>query len=236
MKNIKKTVLIFLFTVVYNNAIAQNPTGVGINTTSPKRALHVNGDLRIRSTEYKNTDTNYNKVIVTNNVGEIESWDKQDIKNKMVSLAVETKKMYYSNSPSSNTTVTCGKFVISFSNNTEPQIKLLTAPQVGNPISIYYSRTRKVNGNGNSFGTNNRTHRSNLITTIDNTNTWQNISVVTDLAVESGQTVNGRTYRLNTLDEYFLSYPGDKNLYRITFLARKMTTTTNSYTMICEKF
>ena len=37
-------------------------------------------------------------------------------------------------------------------------------------------------------------------------------------------------------DEIYLSYPNDDNLYRVTYLARTMSATEYSYTMICEKF
>lgn len=63
------------------------------------------------------------------------------------------------------------------------------------------------------------------------------------VTIGSGSTVdtNGwqtldSTYDNNTLDELYITYPGDNNLYRVTFLARNSNSAQFYYTMICEKF
>lgn len=223
-----KTYYILLLSLVGIGFSAQ----VGINTTSPTRTLDINGNMRLRTTDKKSADNSYNRVIVTNDRGEIEYWDKANIQNELKGLEMETKIMYFSTSPSGNVIVPCGKFQIRFSTSTVPEIRLVTANT--SDTAIYYSRARKLNSSDASFSTtsNFRTLRTNEIATIAIANNWVDIGTVS--GVNAGTT--GRLYAVNTLDEYYMSYPGDNYLYRITFLARKMTDTANSYTMLCEKF
>lgn len=223
-----KIYYILLLSLVSTNFSAQ----VGINTTTPTRTLDINGNLRLRTTDKKSADTNYNRVLVTNDKGEIEYWGKEEIQNEMIGLEIENKIMYFSTSPSGNTIVPCGKFQIRFSASTVPEIKLVTANT--SATSIYYSRTRKLNSSDPNFSTssNFRTLRTNEIATIAVANNWVDIGTVSGVATGT----KGRLYAINTLDEYYMSYPGDNNLYRITFLARKMTDSANSYSMLCEKF
>lgn len=206
---------------------------VGINTQQPTKTLDINGDLRVRNLEKKSADPNYNKVLVTNANGDIEFWDKAAIQTEMKGTEVENKIMYFSSSPSGDLVVPCGKFKLRYSSNTEPQIQLVTAPT--STQTIFFSRIRKVNSSDNTFGAANskRSIRTNETVSIATNNNWVNIGSVSNLT-----DANGGKYAVDYLDEYYMSFPGENYLYRITFLARKMATTpaANSYSMLCEKF
>lgn len=212
MKKIKLIIIILLLSFSYSNA------QIGINTNTPQRTLDINGNLRIRTTTNKNSDTSYDKVLVVNNIGETETWTKQAVKTELASLAVETKKVYFSNGPNPNTPVTCGKIQLRFSASTHPEIRRVGG---NTAVTVYFSRIRMT-------ATNNKNLVTNSNVTIPANNNWQRID----------NTNSGGNYTLNTKDEYYLSYPGDENIYRITTLARTMSTSpdTNSYTILCEKF
>ena len=214
MKNLYNIVFVLISTLTFSQ--------VGINTEQPTRTLDVNGNERLQNTEYKINDPNYNKVLVINDNGNVDAWDKVDIIAKVSDLIVETKKFYSSISPDPNIQVPCGKFVMRFSgdanNNTIPQIKLKTPNTTA--TTIYYNIITKQNSSGNSFSPNNTLNTNQTLSI----NTSNNFISIDD------------TYSINKLDEIYLSYPGDNNIYRITYLARTMSDTEFSYSMICEKF
>lgn len=190
---------------------------VGIGTTAPTRALDVNGDVRIRTLTDKSTDSNYNKIIVANSNGDLDSWDKASLLNTVKDLAVENKKItYFSNSPVIGNVMSCGKMQYRFDNGPLPQMRLVTAADV----LIYYTKIQKVNSNANAFiPPNNIT--SNLTAAYTAANSWFTLDP---------------DYSNNILDEFYMTYPGDTNLYRVTFLARNMGVDQYFYTMLCEKF
>lgn len=200
---------------------------VGINTDSPTKMLDINGYLRLRVTTYPTAPTidNYDQVLVTDDNGNIEYWDKSAIIEEFKKPIVETKKLYFSSSPTGNNTVTCGKINLRFNASTRPEINLL--PNVVTGATIYVTRTRmSAIDNKNIYG--------NIPITIPTNATYDSNWTRIDHRTNTGTTTTG--YALNNKDEYFFSYPGEISFYRITFLARTMTSTLNSYTMICEKF
>lgn len=213
--------IIFISIVFFSTSIyGQN---VGINTNSPTRALDVNGDLRVRTLTDKSTDAAYNNVIVANTNGEFDKWDKASLLSTIQTLAVENKKLtYVSNSPNIGNTVDCGKFSFRFNTGPVPQIKLVS----GNSTTIYYTIIHRVNKSTDSFSGTNTLASGQSVTigsgTGNNSTTgWQTLDA---------------TYANNGLDELYVTYPGDNNLYRVTFLARNSSATQYFYTMICEKF
>lgn len=195
---------------------------VGIGTNAPSRNLDINGDFRVRTLTDKSTDATYNNVIVSNSNGELDKWDKASMLNTIQQLALENKKLtYVSNSPNVGNSVDCGKFSFRFNASTLPQIKLVSGPST----SIHYTLIHKVNKSTDGFsGTNTLTSNMTVTigsdTTVD-TNGWQTLD---------------SSYANNSLDELYITYPGDNNLYRVTFLARNSSATQFFYTMICEKF
>ena len=213
---------------------------VGINTSSPTKTLDVNGSLRVRSTTYKETDVNYTKVLAVNSTGDTDFLTKDYIKTRMSDGVLENKIMYFSTTPSGNTIVPCGRFQLRFNTSTDPQIRL--NKPTGSDVDIYYTRIRKLNNSGGLFtediGRSLRTNETITISGSANTNNesnWKDIGIVSNPPTEN----KAIKYDVNTLDEYYISYPGIPNIYRVTFLARTMTqpsqAETYSYTMICEK-
>ena len=199
------TLILNLFTIIFLNA------QVGINTNQPTRALDVNGDLRIRELKLVNKDANYNNIVVVNQDGEVEKYDKIEITNAISDLTVETKELYFATTPDGTKIVPCGKFNFRFSSSTIPEIAPISDLAASTPV--YFMRIRKYESNQRAVTQGN--------TTIKNSKTFS---------------VLDREYKLDQVSEYNISYPGDNNLYRVIFLARKMTTTTNSYSIVCEKF
>ncbi len=202
---------------------------VGINTKTPTRTLDVNGNLRVRSLENKSTDTTYDKVLVTNANGEIDYWTKQDVKDKIEALYVVNKKFTASKTgPDPTTIVPCGRFEFRYNSSTMPQIRL--AVRSTSATRVYYNRIRKKDAETSSFDAANRSFFSNQYVTIsndtNNNNNWANI----------GSATSGPGFDNNTLDEYYITYPGDANLYRVSFVTRNSGSGTYNYTMVCEKF
>lgn len=212
----KKFILLAILSSLFSNA------QVGINTTAPTRMLDHNGDLRIRTLSDKTSDINYSNVIVADGNGNLDKWDKNDLKTKVQEVILENKKLtYVSNSPDINNTMDCGRFSFRYDTSVHPQIKLVS----GNPLSVYYTVIHKVNSSGSTFSSPN-TLASGKSVTIGSGNNFD---------ANGWQTLDS-TYANNTLDELYITYPGDNNLYRVTFLARNSNSTQFYYTMICEKF
>lgn len=190
---------------------------VGIATASPSRTLDVNGDLRVRTTTDKSTDSNYNKVIAADANGQLDAWDKNSLLATIQELAVENKKIvYFSNSPNIGSVMNCGKMEFRYETGPLPQMRLLTPANT----TLYYTRILRANSNVNSFTTPNSVS-SNLTAVFTTANNW--------ITLDTG-------YTNNSLGEYYITYPGDTNLYRVTFLARNMNASNLFYTMVCEKF
>lgn len=213
MKN-RLLILTFLSTVAFGQ--------VGINTNQPTRTLDINGDLYISNLENKSTDNNYVNVLVANSEGEVEAFSKEELKKLFNEETIETKKLYIDNKPDETKVVPCGRFKFRFSNATKPQIALVNNLDV----MIYFTRISKISNETIGAGDKNVTYDSSLSFT-------KNDYSFKDLNSD---------FNLNNLNEYYLSYPGDKNMYRVTFLARNMIQATqgspakNNYTIICEKF
>ncbi len=212
--------LITFFTVVYSVLIFSQ---VGIGTLSPDKTLDVNGDFKIDVMTDKSNDLQYDKILVANESGEIGAWTKEGIREQIESVMLENKKVIvFSNTPDINRTMECGKLEFRFNTGPEPQMRLATAP--ASSTTIYYSRIHKENSGANSFYGDN-TITTNIPAVYEAANDW--------VSLDS----SGRI--LNTLDEIYITYPGDSNLYRLTLLPRTMQTTPAVqyfYTMMCEKF
>lgn len=212
----KNFILLAILSSLFSNA------QVGINTTTPTRMLDHNGDLRVRTLTDKTSDTSYNNVIVADGNGNLDKWDKDDMKAKVQEVILENKKLtYVSNSPDINNTMDCGRFSFRYDTTVHPQIKLVS----GNSLSVYYTVIHKVNSSGSTFSSPNTLASGKSVTigkgnNVD-TNGWQTLD---------------STFENNVLDEIYITYPGDNNLYRLTFLARNSSATQFYYTMICEKF
>lgn len=128
--------------------------------------------------------------------------------------------------PDPATIVSCVKFEFRYNSPVMPQIRLATARTASS--RIYYNRIRKRDSSANGLTTETGgSFNSNQYVKIPIANTWQNIGV-------SGDTTGN--FNNNTFDEYYITYPGDTNMYRVTFLARNAGNSNVNYTMVCEKF
>ncbi|MDM1299887.1 hypothetical protein HXZ94_15430 [Empedobacter falsenii] len=201
-----KKILFYIFIFISSTLFSQ----VGVNTDQPTRALDINGDLRIRDLK-KVTITDYPDVLVTDVDGNIEKHSAQAIIDAISDLTVETKELYFDSSPDGTKIVPCGRFNFRFSNTTKPQMSSVT--NLSSVTTIYYLSQLKANENSK---------------TVLNTN--KNIQLTTAFVDLDS------TYALNSVGEYYMSFPGDNNFYRIVFLARKMNDSQNSYSIVCEKF
>ena len=202
-----KTYILFLLNLfALNIANAQ----VGINTNTPTKSLDINGDFRLRTLN-KVTITDYPDVLVVNNDGDVEKHSAQAIKDAISDLTVETKELYFDTSPDGSKIVPCGRFNFRFSNSTIPQVSSVT--NLATPATINYLGQLKYDGDNKAV-----TQRSINIQT---TNGFQSLDT---------------SYALNRVGEYYMSFPDDNNFYRVVFIARKMTASSNSYSIVCEKF
>ena len=183
---------------------------VGVNTDNPSRVLDVNGDLRVRTLN-KVTIADYPDVLVTDVNGNIEKHSAQAIIDAISDLTVETKELYFNSTPDGTKIVPCGRFNFRFSNTTKPQISSVS--NLALATTIYYLSQRKYD--------------SNQKVVLSTSKSIQTIAGFVDL---------DSTYALNNVGEYYMSFPGDNNFYRVVFLARKMNASQNSYSIICEKF
>ncbi|HAR73736.1 MAG TPA: hypothetical protein DCR77_10085 [Flavobacteriaceae bacterium] len=201
-----KNILLCLCIFISTDLFSQ----VGINTNQPTRNLDINGEARVRDLK-KVTIADYPDVLVTDINGNIEKHSAQAIIDAISDLTVETKELYFDTTPDGTKIVPCGRFNFRFSSTTIPQIASVT--NLASPATIYYMSQYKSDGD-----------KKTVLSTNKNI---QNITSFVDLDV---------SYKLNGVGEYYMSFPGDNNFYRVVFLARKMTTTQNSYSIICEKF
>lgn len=79
-KKFRLLCLILLF------SLSAHSQQVGINTATPTKTLDINGSVRIRSTSDKSSDTNYDKVIVTDINGNVDHVTKSSLNQKYVQL------------------------------------------------------------------------------------------------------------------------------------------------------
>ena len=115
------------------------------------------------------------------------------------------------NSPDGTKIVPCGRFNFRFSDTTKPQIA--SFENLSTPATVYYLGQLKFHENGKSV-----TQKNVVLQKNDDFKTLDD------------------SYSLDSVGEYYLSYPGDNHFYRVVFLGRKMTLSENSYSIICEKF
>ncbi len=143
--------------------------------------------------------------------GNIEKHSPQAIIDAISDLTVETKELYFNSSPDGTKIVPCGRFDFRFSSGTIPQIGSVS--NLTTPTRVYFLGQLKK--------------EINLFTVTQASVLLQNKSNFVNL---------DSNYLLNNIGEYYISFPGDNNFYRVVFLARKMTDSQNSYSIVCEKF
>ena len=199
---------------------------VGINTDNPKRTLDVEGNLRVRELADKSQAPSYNKILVVNPDGNIDYINKQDlqpIKDEFTADKQVLNNIYSTTSGRADDTkfVSCGKFDFAFRNsgsNINIQYRLKSTPT--SDVTVYITLEQNYNENGYQF----------QVPTTGKTFT-STTNRFTDLPTFGANIANSE---LNVL---YLLYPGDSDLYRLTFYRLEQTTpATNDFVTVCEKF
>ncbi len=211
-------VLLFLLT---NTAFSQ----LGINTETPNRTLDVNGNMKVRTLTDQSNNAAYDRVLVTNSTGEVDAIKISELKDEILGNAAENKSLYYTALvPDDTKTLQCGKFNFSYGTPSVPeknldiQMSLLETPS--SKVNVYYTLFRKWGNKESKY------YKSYFLPfTSANYNIPQPLSSGLDK---------------NEFGEIYVTYPGEKNYYRVSFIARQnyieTGTTYNSYTIVCEKF
>ncbi|MDM1061787.1 hypothetical protein HXZ62_04295 [Empedobacter falsenii] len=223
-----KTILVSLATLLSTTTMFAQ---VGINTDTPQRTLDVNGNLRIRTLSDKSQTLSYNKILVINNNGDVDYINKSDLKpigDEFTSDKQVLNNIYTTNDGRADDSkfVSCGKFDFAFKNTsttgtgTSIQFRLKTAPTGANQVTVYTTLEQNWETNGYEF----QSPESGRTFTSSNT--------FIDLPTSGAGIVSGE---LNIL---YLLYPGDSDLYRLTFYRLNQNTTPLTYDFVtaCEKF
>ena len=224
----KKTIyILFILFQVY--AFGQYENKVGINTDKPTRKLDVNGNLKITTLTDKTSDPKYTDVLITDANGNVDKVPISLIKNQISQSAIEVKRLFYtSQTPDADNRLSCGRFKFSFrpggtdpnypNKNLDIMVSLVDEPAT--PITVFYLLFRKwgdndlkyYKSNGKDFNASNYTTPQLLCPQLD----------------------------INSFGEFYITYPGEENFYRVNFLGRPNYVsggnTYNSYTITCEKF
>lgn len=199
---------------------------VGINTANPKRTLDVEGNLRVRELTDKSQAPSYNKILVVNPDGNIDYINKQDlqpVKDEFTADKQVLNNIYSTTTGKADDTkfVSCGKFDFAFRNigtNTNIQYRLKNTPT--SDVTVYITLEQNYSSNGYQFQV--PTAGKTFTSTTNN---------FADLPTYGANIVNSE---LNVL---YLLYPGESNLYRLTFYRLDQTTPkTNDFVTVCEKF
>lgn len=225
---IKKGIILICL-ILSCNSYAQ----VGIGTNTPVRTLHVEGNMRIRELDDKSQVSDYNKLLVVNANGDVNYIERSDLHpdtDEFTSDKQVLNNIYTTTNGKADDAkfVSCGKFDFAFKNNsvngTDIRYKLVSTENKSATVYI----TLEQNWQDSPPTETNGGFEFQVPTTgklIDNT-TFEN------LPTSGQQIVNGE---LNVL---YLLYPGDKDLYRLTFYRLDQSTTPLTYDFVtaCEKF
>ena len=224
---IKKGIILICL-ILSCNSYAQ----VGIGTNTPVRTLHVEGNMRIRELDDKSQVSDYNKLLVVNANGDVNYIEKSDLHpdtDEFTSDKQVLNNIYTTTDGLANDSqyVSCGKFDFAFRNNgVNTNIRYKLVSTITGTATVYI--TLEQNWQASSPTDTNGGFEFQVPTT---GNTINNSTFV-DMPTSGEQIVNGE---LNVL---YLLYPGDKDLYRLTFYRLDQSTTPLTYDFVtaCEKF
>ena len=225
-----KAILVSLVTLLSTTTMFAQ-VGIGIN--SPQRTLDVNGNIRIRTLDDKSQTLYYDKILVVNNNGDIDYISKGDLKpigDEFTSDKQVLNNIYTTTNGSADDTkfVTCGKFDFAFRNvasNTNIQFRLKTAP--ASNVIVYTTLEQNWQA-----ATPSDTNGGYEFQSSEDGRTFTSSNLFEDLPTSGAAIVTGE---LNIL---YLLYPGDTDLYRLTFYRLNQSTTPATYDFVtaCEKF
>lgn len=200
---------------------------VGINTKTPQSTLHVEGNMRVRELNDKSQAPAYDKILVVNANGKVDYIDKKDLRpigDEFTSDKQVLNNIYTTTNGKADDSkfVSCGKFDFAFRNAGSAiniQYKLTNDPV--NDVTVYMTLEQNWKTDGYEFQA-----PQTGKTFSSNTNSFVN------LPISGAGIVNGE---LNIL---YLLYPGDRDLYRLTFYRLDQSTSPLTYDFVtaCEKF
>ena len=200
---------------------------VGINTKTPQSTLHVEGNMRVRELNDKSQAPAYDKILVVNASGKVDYIAKKDLRpigDEFTSDKQVLNNIYTTTNGKADDSkfVSCGKFDFAFRNAGSAiniQYKLTNDPV--NDVTVYMTLEQNWKPNGYEFQAPQTGEKFS-----SNTNSFVN------LPISGAGIVNGE---LNIL---YLLYPGDRDLYRLTFYRLDQSTSPSTYDFVtaCEKF
>ena len=200
---------------------------VGINTKTPQSTLHVEGNMRVRELNDKSQAPAYDKILVVNANGKVDYIDKKDLRpigDEFTSDKQVLNNIYTTTNGKADDSkfVSCGKFDFAFRNAGSAiniQYKLTNDPV--NDVTVYMTLEQNWKTDGYEFQAPKTGEKFS-----SNTNSFVN------LPISGAGIVNGE---LNIL---YLLYPGDRDLYRLTFYRLDQSTSPLTYDFVtaCEKF
>ena len=200
---------------------------VGINTKTPQSTLHVEGNMRVRELNDKSQAPAYDKILVVNANGKVDYIDKKDLRpigDEFTSDKQVLNNIYTTTNGKADDSkfVSCGKFDFAFRNAGSAiniQYKLTNDPV--NDVTVYMTLEQNWKTDGYEFQAPKTGEKFS-----SNTNSFVN------LPISGAGIVNGE---LNIL---YLLYPGDRDLYRLTFYRLDQSTSPSTYDFVtaCEKF
>ena len=231
-----KVILISLTTLLLSTTMFAQ---VGINTSTPQRMLDVVGNVRLRNLVDKSETPAYNKILVVNNNGDIDYINKSDLRpagDEFTSDKQVLNNIYTTTDARADDTkfVSCGEFDFAFRNRTPRgtnlniQYRLKVTPASTSPVIVYttleqnWEATTPTDTNGGyefEASISGRTFTST-------TNNFANLPN------------NGAGIVSGELNILYLLYPGDTDLYRLTFYRLNQNTIDPTYDFVtaCEKF
>lgn len=198
---------------------------VGIGTESPTRTLHVEGNTIIRNLAFKASDSDYTKVLVTDDKGNIDYINKSSIlptKDGSIDKVILNNEFTTPNStPDATKTLKCGKFEFAFVPNSgtgDVRFRLINAPVTGTTVKVYTTFEQNYETNGFQY------QAKSTPKEFTSTNNFIDVPFDGQARIEDGE-----------YNELYLSYPKEPDFYRVSFY-RLYQSGKNYWISTCEKF
>ncbi|WDF46007.1 hypothetical protein PQ459_13980 [Chryseobacterium sp. KACC 21268] len=224
MKNIYIISLLF----IYHFSSAQ----VGINTASPSRKLHIDGNVRVRGIINKSESSAYTDILVTDSNGNIDYTTKASMQ-PTPQVGTSNKESYSqiynmtTESGDPSKALTCGKFSFSFDTGASSNIRFRLSQNPNTTVNIYMTMEQNYEANGFQFYQGKTGSDAATVPFIfdgTNWNTYQQFAQA-----------NVADFEQNVMH---FQYPGDVDFYRLTIYRALQRTgvTTYDFAAVCEKF
>lgn len=202
---------------------------VGINTTSPTRTLHVQGNLRVANLQNVSEDAAFDRILVSDTNGNVDYASRSSFLPNTGVGAVD-KESYseiYNNTSASGLPerrLRCGKFFFIFDTGTDSNVKLGLNEKPAASVNIYMNMEQNWNNGFQFYQGTNATNGVDAPFTFTTSNY--------DVAQEF------KSARLDSYEQNVMTfqYPGDADIYRLTIYKVQHTGTSYDFVSACEKF